>query len=333
MKFMQIKPQKARGKFDESMWTDPNWSAEEKFDGDRRIAQFVNGVVRFTGTRESVDGTGFVEKTMNLPHLAGMIGYGGQGQEIGKLQGTVLDGEIIFTGKTDGGGLSKYVTSIMGSSPDEAIRKQKERGWLEYAVFDCLWYKGEDLRNESLEVRREHVEAALELWDNEHAWAVGHGTTDKEAYFDTILKRGGEGVILKHRDHTYGNEKLWVKVKGEWTADVIVSGFTEGKGKYKGQIGAIKMGQHKGKMAKGCLSIDHDADQGLYSDLLDVGQCSGMDDALRAEITSHSNKFIGRVMEIKHNGREPTGKFRHPRFKRWRDDKKASDCIYRKDEI
>jgi ATP-dependent DNA ligase len=142
MKFMQIKPQKARGKFLESFWTDPAWSAENKEDGDRRISQFCSAGlwgVRFTGTRESVDGTGYVEKSVNLPHLCKM--------KFDNLTGTVLDGEIVAPWAENlPGGSSKHVTAIMGSSPERAVALQRERGWLEYRVFDCLWFKGEDLR-------------------------------------------------------------------------------------------------------------------------------------------------------------------------------------------
>jgi ATP-dependent DNA ligase len=39
-----------------------------------------------------------------------------------------------------------------------------------------------------------------------------------------------EGLVFKHEDHTYGDEKLWVKLKKEATADVVVMGFEPGKG-------------------------------------------------------------------------------------------------------
>lgn len=58
-----------------------------------------------------------------------------------------------------------------------------------------------------------------------------------------------------------------------------------------------------------------------------VGECSGFDDDLRAEI-SHDNP-VGRVIEVKCNEVfKDTGKLRHPRFLRFRDDKNAKDCTY-----
>lgn len=327
MKFMQIKPQKARGVLEERMWTDPQWVAEEKFDGDRRIAQFWGTSVRFTGTRESVDGTGFVEKTDNLPHLHTMVGWN---KEAHKLEGTVLDGEIIAPfAKNLPGGKSKYVTAIMGSKPERAIELQKQHGWLEYMVFDCLWYCGEDLRDKSLTTRRVYAARVVDKWANHYAklvpqWpcAPSRGALkpllSAKERFEQILAGGGEGVILKHAAHVYGDEKLWVKVKGEWTADVVVMGFTPGKGKYAGSVGAIIFGQYRA--TKGLVPDAH---------LEEMGTCSGFDDALRGRLGS---KDIGKVIEICHNGREPTRAFRHPRFKRFRPDKSPKDCVYREGE-
>lgn len=324
MKFMQIKPQKARGVLKESMWTDPEWVAEEKFDGDRRIAQLGGVRARYTGTRESVGGSGYVEKTYNLPHLMNFPF---------SLDGTVLDGEIVAPFAKDlPGGKSKYVTAIMGSKPARAIELQRKHGWLEYMVFDCLWYKGEDMRGHILPLRRDKVVKALKEWGNKYAKLVlptiSVGNGDKKAYFAEIIKAGGEGVILKHVAHTYGDEKLWVKRKGEWTADVVIMDFKPGKGKNAGQVGAMYVGQyeyaHHGSATERPMQTT--------SKLVRVGSVRGFDDRLMAAMTAKPKRYVGLVVEIAHNGREPTGAFRHPRFKRFRPDKSAKDCIYREGE-
>src|SRR5882724_8896482 len=237
-KFKQIKPMKARGVFKDSMWSDPNYLAEEKYDGDRRIAQFcASKLVRFTGTRESVDGSGFVEKTENLPHLMDARNQARDGHPPRfTLEGTVFDGEIIPPPGTKiiGGG-SKYVTSIMGSLPSEALRKQRERGYLCYVVFDCLWYKGLDLRASPFLTRRDHARRALEEWGNSYvALSTQDRGTDKRVFYDRIVRDGGEGVVLKHVSGRYGDQSTWVKVKAEATADVVVMGYKMGKGKFAG---------------------------------------------------------------------------------------------------
>lgn len=334
-KFKQIKPQKARGKLLDSMWTDPNWIAEEKYDGDRRIAQFCRSVVRFTGCRESVDGSGFVEKTKNVPHLSGWHRSlpGVARMAPASLDGTVLDGEMIA--HTDVGhttqGMSKFVTSIMGSAPEVAVQKQLERGWLHYVVFDCLWYKGKDVREQKLIERQQLALNAIEDWKNPYVsmaessgYGQASGALNKRSMLNQIIKHGGEGVVLKRIDHKYGNEKLWVKVKYEATADVVIVGFKSAKEmstkkgedaptmtKYAkaGLIGAVLCGQYRsGK-------------------LVEVAAVSGMTDELRKDFSAAPGGYLGEVIEIAHNGREPTGRFRHPRFKRFRMDKKAKACI------
>jgi ATP-dependent DNA ligase len=45
-------------------------------------------------------------------------------------------------------------------------------------------------------------------------------------------------------------------------------------------------------------------------------------------MTAHPEKYLGRVLEITCQLREPSGAFRHPRFSRWRDDKDAAQCVW-----
>jgi ATP-dependent DNA ligase len=351
--FKQIDPQPARGKLVESMWDDHNYIAEEKYDGFREIAQFCGRRVRFTSRHKSVKDQLFVEKTENVPHLSGstscaILGHSPHlSDPPASLDGTVLDGEMIYQPLSDGeqpvGGMSKYVGSIMGSDPEVAVAKQIERGWLRYVVFDCLYFKGEDMRRRDLHDRMHALEDAVAEWNNPFA-TVSQCNIDvnmsAREYLASILARGGEGVILKHTDHRYGDKTGWVKVKAEWNAEVVIMGFEEAKAesikkgdtkktatKYAaaGMIGAIRCGQYIAKSTKHPSFLD--------GTLAEVATVSGMDDQLRRDFTARPKKYIGRVIEIKHNGREPTGRFRHPRFKMFRSDKKPTDCIYREEEI
>jgi ATP-dependent DNA ligase len=355
--FKQIEPQPARGTLREEMWDSPDWIAEEKYDGDRRIAQFCGKVVRFTGRRKSVDGSGFVEKTENVPHLSAkgpVAKVPGMAQMIREnmlkfppaaMEGTVLDGEMIATqnGKTLGllGGMSKYVTSIMGSLPEEAVRKQIERGWLRYVVFDCLFWRGEDIRNLPLSDRRGYAVEAVQEWRNPFVSISELSRKGfKRRHLEEVLARGGEGVVLKNLDHRYGDKQGWVKVKAEITEDVVVMGYKAAKEMSKkvtgeesitkyakeGLIGAVVFGQYR-------YNGGADMSGKPQGSLVQCGTCSGMDDAVRRELTKHGKKYLGTVIEIKANGREPTSAFRHPRMIRFRPDKNPTDCVYQEGEI
>lgn len=369
----QFPPPGARGKFTPDLYTKPGWMAEEKLDGDRRIAQFCYEPatdrvrVRFTGRRVSdVDGL-LVEKTDNVPHLNGSASGTVLSPVPLSLQGTVLDGEMTCPWP---GARSKDVTSIMGSKPDKAVAKQMERGWLQYVVFDCLFYKGEDIRHLSLHERKSYVSLVVQEWNNPHVVRVASTYVDREDFCLGIWKNGGEGIILKDLSSKYGDEKAWVKVKKEDTHDVVIIGYdapeavTEKVETYKdadgvrrkrvlevsesrlaknGWIGAIRFGQYK-RVTEGDNLVDayeqakkngdmfavyeQDGDENAHYVLTYCGSMSGMDDALRKEISENKERFLGRVVEVLANEREETGKFRHPRFVQLRDDKPAKQCIW-----
>jgi len=331
MAFMEIDPQPARGKLDESMWESPDWIAEEKYDGERRIAQFCGSVVRFTGRRSRTTNK-VVEKTAQLPHLSGdsAVPLDGDHRIISPprtLDGTVLDGELIlpagYVSFCDGG-KSKAVTSIANSLPAEAIRKQIQRGWLRYVVFDCLFWEGSDVRDRPLEERKRYAACAVNTWANPFV-TLAPGRTLKRTTYEQIIKRGGEGVILKHIDHRYGDEKRWVKVKKLDTYDVVIIGYEMGaetskkvdgkisKTKVAGKVGALRLGQYVGRK------------------LTFVGTARGFSDRWMNEFTAHPDKYLSKVITIKANDREPTGRFRHGRTINkddfFRADKSPKDCI------
>jgi ATP-dependent DNA ligase len=324
-------PQKARGKLDEAMWDDLMYVAEVKEDGDRRISQFcASGLVRFTGTPSKKHGDP-VEKTANIPHLSHAdFGPLESRRRVLGLEGTVLDGEIVAPwAATLPGGKSKYVTSIMGSLPDEAVRKQKEHGWLHYVVFDCLFYRGMDLRGHTLSERQNVLDQVLKAWGNTYAQRVQRAAgVGKRRFYEATVASGGEGVVLKHVRHLYGDQKRWIKVKYEATADVVLIGYKTAKALSQKVDGSVSMTKYAAAGLVGSMIFGQTRDGRMW----ECGSCSGFDDALRLKVSRKPKEYLGRVVKIKHYGREPTGAFRHPQFLDWRTDKSPAACIYDPEE-
>jgi hypothetical protein len=116
--------------------------------------------------------------------------------------------------------------------------------------------------------------------------------------------RACDGVVYK--ESMYGD---WVKVKDKRTIDLVVTRVKMGVGKYWNSCGSLT-GAVEG---------------------IEVCDCSGMDDAVRAEVGFPGTHAIGRVFEVEYERVGSQGRLQHPRFKCWRDDKAASDCTLDQD--
>lgn len=120
------------------------------------------------------------------------------------------------------------------------------------------------------------------------------------SYADLAIHRKIEGFVLK--THSYVPERMY-KVKPVLTADLVISGFTEGAGKYICDVGAI-------------ICIDGEKKE--------VCKVSGMTDEVRFSLVDSD---IGRVIEVAYQKVTKDKKLRHPRFKRFRNDEAVVDVI------
>lgn len=209
-----------------------------------------------------------------------------------------LDGEVVYLDAI-GDPYFNYTSRCMGSRADVCVEKQREQDrYLSYVVFDILALDDKDLRKAPMESRRETLERIL-YRESDYVFPIGISTPDVQVHFQNI-EQFGEGSVLKDRLAPYAGKrhKSWLKWKAEETVDVVITGYKEGQGKFAGLIGAIEFRAPDGIM----------------------GNCSGMSDATRVEISNHREEYRGRTIEIKHYGILVEG-YRHPQFVRFRYDK------------
>ena len=107
-----------------------------------------------------------------------------------------------------------------------------------FHVFDILWHKGRSVTALPLVERRALLEA-LPLKPPLHRVRA----VDGPAPWERACAEGWEGVIAKRRDSPYEHRrsKLWLKMKCEATADLVVGGFTDPQGGRVG-LGALLVG-------------------------------------------------------------------------------------------
>lgn len=305
-----VDPQKCRGALKEKLWEDTDWHAEQKLHGCRYLL-YSDG--RLLSRHNSVKGTGYVNKIDRVPHLRDIA--------LNLPVDTVLDGEIVLNQY----GTVHDVTSILGSDPDEAIYKQKERGLVSFHAFDIPLHEGYDLRQRELWQRLEVLDDVLNTHVFQHLVDVPRKTLNKRGFYDYILAQGGEGIILKWRGALYGQHRYWVKAKRSETFDVFVLGYKEASEestKVSGETSITRFAERNwiGSIEMGMWSP---ADNGFVS----VGYCSGIDELTRMAISSEREIYLGRVFEIEAQSQFPTGRFEHPRFVRWREDKSKEECM------
>lgn len=104
--------------------------------------------------------------------------------------------------------------------------------------------------------------------------------SEATALFNGVVSEGGEGLVLKNIDSVWEDKrsKNLVKMKVENDADLVITDWVEGEGKYEGKMGALTASTADGKL------------------VVNVG--SGFTDEQREKYTSD---VIGKVMTVKYN--------------------------------
>jgi DNA ligase-1 len=121
------------------------------------------------------------------------------------------------------------------------------------------------------------------------------------ATFSKALQAGYEGLVIKPESHLYVRvrSKNWLKIKAVNTADLPITGYFEGEGKYDGMLGGFI----------------------VYHEGMQVRVGSGYSDNERALFWAKRESYIGRTMEVKYHEVTPDNSLRHPVFMGMRWDK------------
>ena len=277
-----------------------NVVVQRKYDGERMLIHF-NGNETYCTSRRTSKKTGrYMEnqdKIANLPHL--------------NLDYTVIDCEFYGDTWADAVG-------ILHSLPERALQLQENTS-IKFAVFDCLFFDGTDVRDQPYELRLQYVHQILnilnyQLNDFRFHFVDQFKVNNVDEAYDKAQEQwneGHEGVVMKPLGLGYYDKGMMLKIKRFETLDVIVCGYQEGRGKYEGLVGALYVGYWNPednsiiKISK--VNCGTDEDRKMWKKWFDDGIA------------------IGRVIEVK--CQEVTDKsLRHPVYMRLREDKAKEMC-------
>lgn len=199
----------------------PGWVYEEKYDGDRILAYKEGDRIHLL-TRNDKD------HTARFPQIVAAI-------QALRPRALLLDGEVVIFDRKK---VSRF--QLLQQSKGEAV----------YAVFDCLYVDGTDLRNETLAARRkalEEVTGARGTNDKNEALIISRRLADNGLKaFEVAKRRGFEGLVAKDLASPYFEKRSasWLKVKVSQEDEFVIGGFTQPTGSRE-YIGALLLGLYE----------------------------------------------------------------------------------------
>lgn len=318
----KIKPMLAKvGKLPKE---DTEYAYEIKWDGLRAILYIENGQVKISSRN-------LKDITAQYPEL----------QKIGhsfNSQTAILDGEIVVLDEENKPSFSLLQHRMGLVSPAEIMEKARNFP-VTYMIFDLLDLNGNAFLH-SPYVERQKALSALEL-SGAYWQTPGYKTQNGKTFLEATKRLGLEGIIAKrltslyHPGYRTGD---WLKIKNQRRQELILAGWTPGKGSRKGTIGAVLTGYFDhpnasaekrnlifaGKVGTGFNRSTLEKLEALFKSLeTSVSPYAGKI-PLKEEIIFVKPTLVG---EFEFTEWTPNGTMRHPSFKGLRQDKNPDSII------
>lgn len=295
------------------------WLFELKLDGYRMLAARAHDEARLL-TRTGRDATD------TFPELARAL-------RALPFEGLVLDGEVV----------------VLDDAGRPSFQRLQNRGQLRNArdikraavelpatlyLFDLLAFEGCDLRPLPLAQRKAILKKVLPrtgpLRFSEHF------EKDGEALFHQVQQLGLEGIVAKKADSPYraGRSAAWLKIRADRTDDFVVVGFTRPKGS-RGGFGALHLAAYEngtlvyaGRVGSGFTAKQL---QEVAAELERARRpgppCAGGGGGVLPQDKGHTWVEPTLVVEVRYKEWTDEGLLRQPVFVRFRDDKRAEECV------
>ena len=199
-----------------------------------------------------------------------------------------------------------------------------------YIVFDILEKDGKSLTNLPLMKRKEILKDSLK--EGANVLLCDFIEEKGEAYFESALAKGLEGIVAKRKDSEY-EEALrtgsWLKIKKLKTCDCVIFGYSKGSKSRNATFGALLIGVYDGNKPVYLGKVGTGFTQEMIRLLIDKfekikTQVAPFKPETGDIVTWLEPKL---VCEVAYQVLTRDMRLRMARFKRLRDDKLPSECI------
>jgi bifunctional non-homologous end joining protein LigD len=280
----------------------PGWVYEEKYDGYRIVAYKE-------GDRVTLLSRNAKDRTATFSVVAQAVASLGS-------RSLALDGEVVLFDRRN---VSRFQLLQNMSSPPR------------YAVFDCLYRDGRDLRNEPLTVRRKVLEEVIGKSTGKDATiflSARLAENGMKAY-EAAKRKGFEGVLAKDESAPYvqGRSGLWLKFKVHQEDEFVIVGYTAPAGSRQ-HFGALLLGAYAGGqlhyIGKVGTGFSHDVLASLFRKFQPYVRAKPavIDPPREKDVTYLAPRLVAQIAYGEWTNDQ---KLRQPVFLGLRDDKKPED--------
>jgi bifunctional non-homologous end joining protein LigD len=292
------------------------WAFEVKWDGVRAITHSQPGHISFASRNAN-------DVTAAYPELRAL------NRALGSHE-AILDGEIVAFDE-QGRPSFQALQSRMHVRGEVAVRHLSQTTPVTYVLFDLLWLDGHSMMRLPYAERRDRLES-LKL-EGEHWRTPEYQRGDGTAFLAASKEHGLEGVVAKRLDSPYtpgGRGGSWLKIKNIQRQELVIGGWTEGKGSRSQRIGALQLGVYEGEELRyaGKLGTGFDAQElQRLADLLEP--LARKDSPFAGTQPPRGAHFVTPklVCEVEFTEWTRAGTLRHPSYKGLREDKVATEVV------
>jgi len=303
---------------------DDGWAYEVKWDGVRALAYLRPGRLR-------VESRNLLDVTAQYPELRGLI------EAVG-AHDVVLDGEVVAF-DDEGRPSFARLQRRMHQTSEPAIRRLVGSDPVVYVVFDLLFLDGHSTMALPYADRRRLLDR-LEL-DGPHWQTPGYAVADGKGLLAATAAQGLEGLVAKRLDSAYVPGRrtgAWRKVKNAQRQELVIGGWTPGKGQRTGDLGALLVGyfaddggervlRYAGKVGTGMGAVE----RRMLLDALEprARTTSPFARGGTGEPPPREARFVEPelVAEVRFHAWTGAGMLRHPVYAGLRTDKEATDVV------